>query len=72
MNNVDGLYRFNRLRTKVIIVYSNTFCLLIIKKIEFQVTDVSFSLFCIVKVLQKIAAALSLLQPFSECLESWS
>lgn len=71
MDNVDGLYTFNR--TKVAItVYTNSFRLLIMKKIEFQVTDVSFSLFCIVKVLQQIAAAVSLLQPFPECLESWS
>lgn len=37
MDNVDGLYRFKRLRAKAaIIVCSNTFHLLVIKKLSFR------------------------------------
>lgn len=45
MDNVDGLYRFNRLRTKAaIIAYSIYLSPVNREKIEFQVTDVFFSL----------------------------
>lgn len=60
VGNVGELYRSNRLRTKAIIIIFNIYLLLIMKKFEFWVTAIFFSILCIVKVLKHIAGAVAL------------